>query len=84
MPSQAAVDNKAQNDKELAEERTVLVSNPQRLVFETTNRCNLRCAMCGQSHRDFVGRDLTPEVFAKTRPFWPRPTTPPCSAGASP
>ncbi len=70
MPSQAAIDNKALNDRELAEERTVLASKPQRLVFETTNRCNLRCAMCGQSHRDFVGKDLMPEVFAKTEPYW--------------
>ena len=70
MPSQKAIDNKALNDQELAEERTVLSSRPQRLVFETTNRCNLRCAMCGQSHRDFVGRDLQPEIFDKTEPYW--------------
>lgn len=70
MPSQKAIDNKALNDRELAEERTILTSKPQRLVFETTNRCNLRCAMCGQSHRDFVGRDLQPEVFARTEPYW--------------
>lgn len=70
MPSQSAIENKAQNDLELAEERTLLASKPQRLVFETTNRCNLRCAMCGQSHRDFVGRDLQPEVFDKTEPYW--------------
>jgi len=70
MPSQAAIDNKAQNDLELAQERAVLDSKPQRLVFETTNRCNLRCAMCGQSHRDFVGRDLQPDIFAGTEPFW--------------
>lgn len=70
MPSQRAIDNKALNDRELAEERTILTSKPQRLVFETTNRCNLRCAMCGQSHRDFVGRDLQPEIFRKTEPYW--------------
>lgn len=70
MPSQAAVENKALNDRELAEERVVLASKPQRLVFEATNRCNLRCAMCGQSHRDFVGRDLSLEVFGRTKPFW--------------
>jgi len=70
MPSQKAIDNKALNDRELAEERTILSSKPQRLVFETTNRCNLRCAMCGQSHRDFVGRDLQPDVFEKTEPYW--------------
>jgi MoaA/NifB/PqqE/SkfB family radical SAM enzyme len=70
MPSQKAVDNKALNDLELAEERVILSSRPQRLVFETTNRCNLRCAMCGQSHRDFVGRDLQPEVFERTEPYW--------------
>jgi radical SAM protein with 4Fe4S-binding SPASM domain len=70
MPSQKAIGNKALNDQELAEERTILASKPQRLVFETTNRCNLRCAMCGQSHRDFVGRDLKPEVFYRTEPHW--------------
>jgi radical SAM protein with 4Fe4S-binding SPASM domain len=70
MPSQKAIDNKALNDQELAEQRTVLASKPQRLVFEVTNRCNLRCEMCGQSHRDFVGQDLSPEAFAKTEPFW--------------
>ena len=46
MPSQAALDNKALNDRELAEERVMLTSKPQRLVFETTNRCNLRCVYC--------------------------------------
>jgi len=70
MPSEAAIKNKALNDQEMAEERTVLASKPQRLVFETTNRCNLRCEMCGQSHRDFVGKDLLPEVFRKTEPYW--------------
>lgn len=70
MPSQAAADNKTVNDQELASQRTILQSKPQRMVFETTNRCNLRCKMCGQSHRDFIGKDLSLEVFTRTQPYW--------------
>lgn len=70
MPSAIAIANKVLNDAERDSQEEVLKSFPQRLVFEATNRCNLRCAMCGQSHRDFKGVDLSLNHFCKTRSFW--------------
>lgn len=70
MPSKKAIQNKLLNDSERDQRKIVLKSNPQRIVFETTNRCNLRCEMCGQSQRQFKGKDLSLEHFIKTKPFW--------------
>ncbi|MFH2058549.1 MAG: radical SAM protein [Pseudomonadota bacterium] len=70
MPGRLAEENKLLNDAERNQQLKVLKSFPQRVVFETTNRCNLRCQMCGQSHRNFVGNDLPMEVFKKTEKLW--------------
>lgn len=71
MPTKIAEENKKLNDSERDSQITILKSMPQRIVFETTNRCNLRCQMCGQSHRKFTGIDMSVETFKKTEPFWP-------------
>ncbi len=70
MPTEKAIQNKLLNDSERDQRKIVLESNPQRIVFEATNRCNLRCEMCGQSQRQFKGKDLSLEHFIKTKPFW--------------
>lgn len=70
MPKAIAIANKILNDIERDSQEEVLKSLPQRLVLEVTNRCNLRCAMCGQSHRDFHGTDLSIEHFCNTWPLW--------------
>ncbi len=41
---------------------------PKLIVFEVTNRCNLRCRMCAQSVRDFKYADMPFEIFEKMRP----------------
>ena len=71
MPTKIAEENKKLNDSERNAQLKILQSKPQRIVFETTNRCNLRCQMCGQSHRKFIGVDMSIETFKKTEPFWP-------------
>jgi radical SAM protein with 4Fe4S-binding SPASM domain len=71
MPSKAAKENKHINDFESDRHFTVLRSNPQRIVFEITNKCNLRCRMCGQSHRKFSGVDMSIDTFMRTECFWP-------------
>lgn len=70
MPSKIAQKNKRLNDAERDAGKTVLESLPQRLVLEVTNRCNLRCAMCGQSHRTFDGHDMERTLFERTEPLW--------------
>lgn len=71
MPTQISKTNKQLNDKELENQEIILKSKPQRIVFEVTNRCNLRCKMCGQSYRKFSNLDMTMEIFKKTEAFWP-------------
>lgn len=39
---------------------------PKTIVYEVTNRCNLRCEMCAQNHRNFNYADLPLEVVEKT------------------
>jgi len=70
MPAKIAEINKQLNDSEKEKQAVVLESKPQRIVIEATNRCNLRCRMCGQSHRHFAGVDMSFENFNKTGPFW--------------
>lgn len=70
MPTDIARLNKQLNDSELFSQAVILKSRPQRIVFEVTNRCNLRCKMCGQSYRKFTGVDMSMETFNKTSPFW--------------
>lgn len=70
MPAKIAELNKQLNDSELFNQDVILKSMPQRIVFEVTNRCNLRCKMCGQSYRKFTGVDMSMETFNKTSPFW--------------
>ena len=70
MPSEQAEQNKNLNDTERDQQAIVLRSKPQRIVFETTNRCNLRCEMCGQSHRTFDAENMTMDIFRDTEPFW--------------
>jgi len=40
---------------------------PEHLSLEVTNRCNLRCSHCFQSHFEFPRGDLRPEVWDKIK-----------------
>jgi len=42
-------------------------SLPTHLTVEVTNRCNLRCSHCFQSHFSFPRGDLKPEVWEKVK-----------------
>lgn len=66
--------NKVLNKKEKTEGLLVLKSKPQRIVFEVTNRCNLRCEMCAQSSREFDYRDLDINLVKKIEPILPYAT----------
>ena len=39
---------------------------PKTIVYEVTNRCNLRCQMCAQNFRNFNYADLSLEIVKKT------------------
>jgi len=70
MPTTIAIQNKRLNDAEKLSGKLILKSLPQRLCIESSNACNLRCEMCGQSLRDFKRLNLSYEDFIKTKPFW--------------
>ncbi|MDT8445844.1 MAG: radical SAM protein [bacterium] len=63
MPNAQAIANKTLNDREKLESLEVIQSQPQRIVFEASNKCNLKCEMCGHSHRDFEGKNLKLKHF---------------------
>ena len=44
---------------------------PIRGYLETTNRCNLRCQMCGQSFFEGEKSDLSDEIIHRIRPLFP-------------
>lgn len=43
----------------------------RRLVLELSSRCNLRCIMCAQSHRQMAGMDMEEWVFDKLHQLFP-------------
>jgi len=57
---------------EMRRKHTFLLSSPTSIQLEPTNRCNLKCVICGQSHwdetRNILG-DMTLETFRATVPF---------------
>jgi len=68
------LENKKLNDEEKNAGLLVLKSKPQRIVFEVTNRCNLRCEMCAQSSRKFIYEDLDLKIVNKMEQFIPYTT----------
>ncbi len=51
--------------------RTEQADYPRLIVFEVTNRCNLRCRMCAQSSRDFKYSDMPFEIVEKMESVLP-------------
>lgn len=66
--------NKELNEKEKKEGLLILKSKPQRVVFEITNRCNLKCKMCAQSSRKFEYKDLDMNIVKKVEHLIPYTT----------
>lgn len=62
--------NSELNINEMQEGNTILNSNPRRITLELTNRCDLRCIMCGRSFEGFNNpSNLSMDVFGKLEPF---------------
>ncbi|MDI6784542.1 MAG: radical SAM protein, partial [bacterium] len=59
------------NQQESRAQKTRVRSYPIRGYLETTNRCNLRCQMCGQSLFEGDRTDLSDEIIQKLRPLFP-------------
>jgi MoaA/NifB/PqqE/SkfB family radical SAM enzyme len=62
--------NRSLNRLEMLAKRPELHSYPLRCYFETTNRCNLRCRMCGQSFFRGERVDMPREAIAQIAPLF--------------
>ncbi|MCX7919854.1 MAG: radical SAM protein [bacterium] len=63
--------NRRRNYKESRKQSLRVRSYPIRGYLETTNRCNLRCQMCGQSFFEGERTDLSDEIIKKIQPLFP-------------
>ena len=61
----ASVENQKLNNEEIRARQTVLASVPSVVKLVTTTRCNLRCIMCFQDHKEGRGRGT--ELWAYAR-----------------
>lgn len=57
--------NSELNFQEYQEHKTILESCPQYLIVELTRSCNLKCPMCRDSNKEFVGHKMSMEIFNK-------------------
>ena len=63
--------NRVLNKLEMLAKWPVVLSNPIRCYFETTDRCNLRCRMCGQSFfPQGKPNDMPVEAIETMRPLF--------------
>lgn len=68
--TKAQMSNSETNMREFKDGTTALSSGPRRIVFETTNRCNFQCIMCGREAVNFKTKDLSMEVMRACEPFF--------------
>jgi len=62
--------NRKLNHLEKTAKAERLLSYPVRAYYETTNRCNLRCPMCGQSFFKGERGDMPREALARLSPLF--------------
>lgn len=70
-PEQKRERNRRLNEQESRKGIEHVRSFPLRGYLETTNRCNLRCQMCGQSFFEGERTDLSDELLQKIKPLFP-------------
>ncbi|MDI6704257.1 MAG: SPASM domain-containing protein [bacterium] len=63
--------NKRINRLEFQSKRHRLFSMPKVAFFEITNRCNIRCVMCGRELGNFQSGDMSPLILRKCKPLFP-------------
>lgn len=61
--------NSLLNQKEMKDGKTVLESYPRRIILELTNRCDLRCIMCGRSSTKFTPTTMSLSILNKIDAF---------------
>jgi MoaA/NifB/PqqE/SkfB family radical SAM enzyme len=70
-PEQRRKRNRRLNERESRKGILCARSFPLRCYLETTNRCNLRCQMCGQSFFEGERSDMSDEILQKIKPLFP-------------
>lgn len=61
--------NSELNAKEMREGKTILKSYPRRILLELTNRCDLRCIMCGRTQSKFTPTSMRLSILDKIDDF---------------
>jgi MoaA/NifB/PqqE/SkfB family radical SAM enzyme len=70
-PEQRRERNRRLNEQESRKGILHARSFPLRCYLETTNHCNLRCQMCGQSFFEGERTDMPDEILHKIQPLFP-------------